>query len=267
MAGEQSGGRPGDGGSAGGEGRALTGGLSGGEWWRTDFGGQSDFGGQPAEDSVYAPETPTAGPPASGPAAPAPQVPVTPPRPSAPPRPVGEPPTRPAVPTAADFAGWDSVVIEFPPDDAEPAPAKPIPDQRAGEPEPEAAEEAGPEQPGRRFMDGRRPSPLLLLAAAVLVGGAVSGLILVLLIGWALTYLSRRLGDLTKKFAVFGIPLIAMTASSLWVWGRAQDRWGSPLAKGDPATRALLTAAPGVLRLAGVLTALFITALAMRRRR
>ncbi|MEY9948747.1 hypothetical protein [Kitasatospora sp. GAS1066B] len=178
-------------------------------------------------------------------------------------------------PTSADFPGWDSVVIEFPPDDTEaaepPGEQRPIPEQRGkggeqpaeGELEPTAGQEALPKG---SFLAGRRPSPLLLLAAAVLVGGAVSGVILVLLAGWGLAYLSARLGDLTKKFVVFGIPLISMSASTLWFWGRAQGRWGGALGKGAPMTHAAFAAAPGVLRVAGVLSALFVLAVAMKRR-
>ncbi|PYC85396.1 hypothetical protein C7C46_06545 [Streptomyces tateyamensis] len=175
-------------------------------------------------------------------------------------------------PTLADFPGWSEVRIEFPPDDTlvpeEPA-AKAIPDQRAGEADAveEPAEEAGGVGRGSRgLLAGRRPSPLLLLASGVLVGGAVTGLILVLLAGWGLAYLSARLGDLTKKFVVFGIPLITMSGSSLWFWGRSEGRWGQPLAKGAT-SHAVFAAAPGVLRLAGVLSALLLLAIAMRRRK
>ncbi|MFE9424470.1 hypothetical protein ACFYNO_16040 [Kitasatospora sp. NPDC006697] len=274
MAGEQSGGRPADGGSAGGEGPALTGGLSGAEWWRTD-GPWQEEPAEPFDGSVYTP-APEAHP------TPVPQVPAVPPKPRHPPDRPAQPPA-PAVdwsagrsPAAAAFPGWDSVVIDFDPEDDSEEVGDPLvkrrpralPEQRAAEAEADEEEvpaEEAVERPG--FLTGRRPSPLLLLAAAVLVGGAISGLVLVLLIGWALAYLSKALSDLTKKFAVFGIPLVTMTLSSLWVWGRAQDRWGTPLAKGGTAGHALLIAAPGVLRIAGALTALFITVVAMRRRR
>ncbi|GAB2750574.1 hypothetical protein GCM10010442_81250 [Kitasatospora kifunensis] len=182
-------------------------------------------------------------------------------------------------PTAADFPGWDSVMIEFPPDDTvvaePPAEERPIPGQRGkgaaaepavAEPTTDGEVTEGQALPRPSLLAGRRPSPLLLLAAAVLVGGAVTGVILVLLAGWGLAYLSARLGNLTKKFAVFGIPMITMTASSIWFWGRSEGRWGEALAKGAPVTHAALDAAPGVLRLAGVLSALFLLAVAMRRR-
>ncbi|MGF1425243.1 hypothetical protein ACQRUO_01880, partial [Kitasatospora sp. LaBMicrA B282] len=175
-------------------------------------------------------------------------------------------PMRP--PTAADFPGWDSVVIDFPPDDTESAAERAVPEPRAAveaaEAEPDQA--AGAAQPKRSLLAGRRPSPLLLLSSGVLVGGAVSGVVLVLLAGWGLAYLSAKLGDLTKKFAVFGIPLLTMSVSTFWFWGRTEGRWGSPLAKGAPMTHAAWSAAPGVLRVAGVLSAVFLLLVAMKRR-
>ncbi|MFD9129724.1 hypothetical protein ACFV0G_33995, partial [Kitasatospora sp. NPDC059571] len=107
---------------------------------------------------------------------------------------------------------------------------------------------------------------LLLLAAVVLLAGAVTGQLLVLLAGWAAAYLSRGLSDFTRKFAVLGIPLITMSASTLWFWGRTQGRWGSALARGDAMNHALWAAAPGVLRIAAVLTAVFLLVLTLRRR-
>ncbi|MGC0315366.1 hypothetical protein [Kitasatospora acidiphila] len=269
MAGEQSGGGPvGEASGAGSSG--LTGGLSGGEWWQPDAPGQPLGGaaGEQADDGVYVarPEAP-ARQRGSGPAIPE--------RPSAP-----APSGAGRAFTAADFPGWDAVTIDFPFED-EPEDAggtaegakQLIPGQRTGAAEPAAAEDGADPDPGaavppeRPLLAGRRPSPLLLLAAAVLVGGAVTGLFLVLLIGWGLVYLSKALRDFTKKFAVFGIPLITMSTSTLWYWGRTQGSWGTPLASGSPMTHAAMLAAPAVLRIAAVGTALFVTAITMRRRK
>lgn len=313
MAGGQSDGQPDErsgersGEESAGQAGALTGGLSGGEWWRVDgpwrvLGSPgSQRGARASDDGVYvdepAPEVPVPSAPRHTLRSPQPSPPPTPPRgrPLLRKRRTPEPPAAPTPapaawliapaapvpsgpvqpPTVADFPGWDSVVIEFPPDDSESADqadARLIPDQRrlAEEADPAGAEEAdlgaGFAAP-RGFLTGRRPSPLLLLAVGVLIGGAVSGLMLVMLAGWGLAYLSHRMGDLTRKFAVFGIPLLTMSGSSLWFWGRTQGRWGDPLSKGAPMTHALLASAPGVLRLAAVLSALFVLAVTMRRRR
>ncbi|MFI8084269.1 hypothetical protein ACIF6L_26130 [Kitasatospora sp. NPDC086009] len=129
-------------------------------------------------------------------------------------------------------------------------------------PQPEPA--AAPPKPSA--MAGRRPSPLLLLASVTLVGGAVSGQIVVMLVGWALGYMSRQLSDLTRKFAILGIPLATISGTSLWYWGRAQGRWGGGLQPGQPAGEIAWSAAPGVLRLAAVLSALFLLGMALKKR-
>ncbi|MCC9306672.1 hypothetical protein LN042_06040 [Kitasatospora sp. RB6PN24] len=278
MAGDQTGQGPVDEPSGAGA-PGLTGGLSGGEWWQAGGPGRSLDGGagEPADDGVY-----LAGP--AGPVRQRGSGPAVPERPGTPPSvPVPSVPVPPGAGrafTAADFPGWDAVTIDFPfeddPEDADGPGAgtkKLIPSQRTGAAAEEAAAGDGSDaqEPAaarqRSFLAGRRPSPLLLLAALVLVGGAVTGLFLVLLIGWGLVYLSKALGDLTKKFAVFGIPLVTMSTSTLWYWGRAQGNWGAPLASGSPMTHAAMMAAPAVLRIAAVGTALFVTAIAMRRRR
>ncbi|MGW4651269.1 hypothetical protein [Kitasatospora sp. NPDC004289] len=268
------------------------------EWWRVDgpwrvLGGQRS--GEPAgaaagaagpdgvSDSVYAPEVPAPAAPVTPPAVP--------PRPSEPPAPSASPaspePSVPSVPpgqsafliaraerggpplSAADFPGWDSVVFDFP-DERAAAPAPVVPEQRTAEPEPSAAADAdgagASPAPRRSFLTGRRPSPLVLLAAAVLVAGVVTGQLLALLAGWGLAYIAPRLGPLTRKFAALVIPLGTMTASSVWQWGRTQGRWGEP-APAEELGRAVWDGAPGVLRLAGALTAVFLLVVTLRRRK
>lgn len=172
-----------------------------------------------------------------------------------------------------DFPGWDSVQVDF-------SVADPVsfPDQRR--PPPPAAELVPPPAPGpvpaprsgaltgalTGTLTGRRPSALLLLAGGLLLAGAVSGLIPVMLVGWGAGYLSRRLGEFTKKFAVLGIPMATMTGWTLWLWGREQGRWGTPVAPGAGIGHIAWNAAPDVLRLAAVLSGLFLLALTLRRR-
>ncbi len=257
-------------------------------------------------ESVYLPRptVPAPAAPASPPAEPAAPrsatvpAPSAPPQPSRPPRPPGpsRPPTPGPVPGGSSapraYAEWDSVHIDLSvfgepvaepdagpgpkpsgepqagerapgePVAGEPQPGEPSP-SKPGTPEPDAAATA-PSRAG--LMAGRRPSPLLLLATVVLLGGAVTGLVLVMLVGWALAYLSRRLGDLTRKFAVLGIPLMTMTGLSLWFWGRSQGRWGVALQPGQQVGQQVWGAAPGVLRLAAVLSALFLLGVTLRRR-
>ncbi|GAA2252509.1 hypothetical protein GCM10010430_40090 [Kitasatospora cystarginea] len=242
------------------------GGRSDGEWWRVDRPQRvlGQPGGAAPEESVYTPEGPADPPPAAAQAGPAPAVGA----PAA-----GAPRPRRVVPgpgpSAADFPGWDSVTFDF--GSAEPAAAPVVPDPRKDPAEaavpatgdtPAAPTGKPPRAAG--LLAGRRPSPLLLIAAVVLLAGALTGQILIMLVGWAAAYLSARLGDLTKKFAVFGIPMATMTASTVWYWGRAKGRWGSPVAP-DQFNHAALTAAPTVLRLAAVLSALFLLVVNLRR--
>ncbi|MEV0530419.1 hypothetical protein [Kitasatospora sp. NPDC050463] len=202
---------------------------------------------------------------------------------------------------SADTGGWDLVMLNF--SDGPGAAIKPMPEQRmdgeeaaaeVAEPPaepapvkgrekaagkargrsrgrgraktPPQAEPAAGKSPKSSVSAGRRPSPLLLLASVTLVGGAVSGQILVMLVGWALGYMSRQLSDLTRKFAILGIPLATISGTSLWYWGRAQGRWGGGLQPGQPAGEIAWSAAPGVIRLAAVLSAVFLLAVAMKRR-
>ncbi|MGW4893707.1 hypothetical protein ACWEQL_15795 [Kitasatospora sp. NPDC004240] len=192
----------------------------------------------------------------------------------------------PSVMSAAGPEGWDFVMYDF--SDTPKAPPAPIPEQRTAPEEESAAAEpggasdgkpgkaAGRPGPGRPakaerssgpgVLTGRRPSPLLLLSSGVLVGGAVTGLMLVMLAGWGVGYLSRQLSDFTRKFAVLGIPLMTMSATTLWFWGRADGRWGEALRPGQQVGAETWAAAPLALRVAAVLSAVFLLAVAMRRR-
>ncbi|MEB8339823.1 hypothetical protein [Streptomyces endophyticus] len=99
--------------------------------------------------------------------------------------------------------------------------------------------------------------PFLLLAALALVVGAVLGNILVLLIGWAVIYLSRQLTLGQKKWAVFGLPGLAALSGLVWLWGRGDGRWGDPIADGR-LSGALDETWPWVLRCAAFASALYL---------
>ncbi len=204
-------------------------------------------------------------------------------------------------PSAPDLGigqpGWTAQYFGLP----EPEPeAAPEPEPEPG-PEPEAAPESAPEPARERpglgrillaalfgkpkaapdapsvppapvpapaaAAGARRPAPLLLLGAGLLLAGAVTGQLLVMLLGWAAAYLSKGWSDLMKKFAVLGIPLVTVTGLTVWNWGREKGRWGGALAPGSDAGATTWAAAPGVLRAAAVLTALFVLAVTLRRRK
>lgn len=123
----------------------------------------------------------------------------------------------------------------------------------------EAEEEAEEEAPLRAPLVPRG-SPFLLLAALLLVTGAVLGNLIVLGCGWFLAYFSRRLTRPQAKWAVLGLPGLVAAGGVVWLWGRTEGRWGAPLslqvegAMGD----ALVGLWPVLLRTAAGLTALYV---------
>ncbi|MFD9301679.1 hypothetical protein ACFWCB_03105 [Streptomyces sp. NPDC060048] len=74
-----------------------------------------------------------------------------------------------------------------------------------------------------------KPHAFLLLAAAALAVGAASGYWLLLAAGWLLAYASRVLGPSERKWVVFGLPGAVFASAVVWLWGRLNGRWGSPL--------------------------------------
>ncbi|CAL9309788.1 MULTISPECIES: membrane protein [Streptomyces] len=142
--------------------------------------------------------------------------------------------------------------------------------QTAEEPAPavEAAEEAA--APGKRRRLPRLPAsgwsnPLLLVAAGLLVAGAVLGNWFVLLLGWLIAYASRRLTPAETKWAVVILPSTAVVAGLVWLWGRMNDRWGDPIAEGHM-NDAVAETWPWVVRGAAVASALFLVWRSQRSR-
>ncbi|MEU6552989.1 hypothetical protein ABZ915_22285 [Streptomyces sp. NPDC046915] len=121
----------------------------------------------------------------------------------------------------------------------------------------------------RRRLPLPRPAagwtnPLLLLAAAALVAGAVMGNPFVLILGWLIAYGSRRLTPAESKWAVMGVPGLALAAGLVWLWGRDNGRWGTPIAQGHM-NDALAETWPWVVRGAAVASALFLVWRSQRR--
>ncbi|MFE9253807.1 HAAS signaling domain-containing protein [Streptomyces sp. NPDC006879] len=80
-----------------------------------------------------------------------------------------------------------------------------------------------------------RPHVLLLLAAAVLVVGALTRSLLLLALGWLMAYGSRTLSPAERKWVALGLPGVVLLGAAVWLWGRAEGRWGEPLATGGVA--------------------------------
>ncbi|MET9436126.1 hypothetical protein [Streptomyces sp. NPDC006551] len=109
---------------------------------------------------------------------------------------------------------------------------------------------------GRRFRLG---SPVLVLAALLLLGGAAFGSLIALAVGWLLAYASRRLSRAEARWAVVILPGLVLTAGAVWLWGRVEGRWGAPIAPGGDAMGAALSETwPWVLRAAAITSAVFL---------
>ncbi|MGW7524834.1 hypothetical protein [Streptomyces sp. NPDC054783] len=133
--------------------------------------------------------------------------------------------------------------------------------------EPEAAEaETEPAVRRRRFRPAAGwTNPLLLLAAAALVAGAVLGNWFALILGWVIAYGSRRLTPAETKTAVMVLPGTAVAAGLVWLWGRFDGRWGRPIAQGHM-NDAIAGTWPWVVRGAAVASALYLVWRSQRSR-
>ena len=151
------------------------------------------------------------------------------------------------------------------------------PAPRKAEKEKPDAEETAPvletaevtEKDGRRRL-ARLPAanwsnPLLLIAAGLLVTGAVLGNWFVLLLGWLIAYASRRLTQAETKWAVVILPSLSVAGGLVWLWGRMNGRWGDPIAEGHM-NAAVAETWPWVVRGAAVASALFLVWRSQRSR-
>ncbi|MFH8474639.1 hypothetical protein [Streptomyces sp. NPDC018000] len=106
--------------------------------------------------------------------------------------------------------------------------------------------------------------PLLLLAAALLVTGAVMGSWLALAGGWLLAYSSRTLSRAEAKWAAMGLPGVVVAGALVWIWGRTEGRWGEPIPQ-DAMAEVLSGMWPVVVRTAAVASAVFLVWRARKR--
>ncbi|WP_199552370.1 hypothetical protein [Streptomyces sp. N35] len=115
--------------------------------------------------------------------------------------------------------------------------------------------------PRLRRAPAERPlsfsNPLLLIAAVLLVVGAVMGSIIPLVAGWGIAYASRRLTPNEAKLAVLWVPGLALASGMVWLWGRVEGRWGEPVAD-NAMGQAVSETWPWVVRGAAVASALFL---------
>ncbi|MGW6542010.1 hypothetical protein ACWGBH_04010 [Streptomyces massasporeus] len=150
-----------------------------------------------------------------------------------------------------------------------PAPRKPEKEKPGTEESAPAVETAEVTEKGSRRIP-RLPTtnwsnPLLLIAAGLLVAGAVLGNWFVLLLGWLIAYASRRLTQAETKWAVVILPSLSVAGGLLWLWGRMNGRWGDPIADGHM-NAAVAQTWPWVVRGAAVASALFLVWRSQRSR-
>ncbi|WP_030954333.1 membrane protein, partial [Streptomyces sp. NRRL S-481] len=132
----------------------------------------------------------------------------------------------------------------------------------------EVTEEAAATKARRRLPRlpaGGWSNPLLLIAAGLLVAGAVLGNWFVLILGWLIAYASRRLTQAETKWAVVILPSLAVAGGLVWLWGRTDGRWGAPIAEGHM-NDAVAETWPWVVRGAAVASALFLVWRSQRQR-
>ncbi|WPW30453.1 hypothetical protein P6B95_25845 [Streptomyces atratus] len=166
------------------------------------------------------------------------------------------------------------------PDMMKPPPARDaVPRPRAGDSADDGpAEDVGTDEaaPRRRRLPGLRrrapresrargfSHPFLLLAAGLLVVGAVMGSWLALAGGWLLAYSSRKLSRAEAKWAAMGLPGVVVAGALVWLWGRTEGRWGEPIPQ-DGMAEALSGVWPVVVRTAAVASAVFLVWRARKR--
>ncbi|MFJ6570052.1 hypothetical protein ACIQNU_21780 [Streptomyces sp. NPDC091292] len=108
-------------------------------------------------------------------------------------------------------------------------------------------------------------NPLLLLAAALLVAGAVLGNWFALGVGWLIAWASRRLTTAESKWAVLVMPGLAVAGGLVWLWGRTDGRWGAPIPEGHMSD-AVGETWPWVVRAAALASAAYLVWRSQRNR-
>lgn len=179
----------------------------------------------------------------------------------------------------AGFVGGIEVpdLLRPPSDDA--ADGEPTPDTREtreDEP-PDGGEQV--DAPGskarRRFRLRRRskeggervPTRLLpMLAAVLLLVGALIGNWIALGLGWLTAYGTRSLSQNESKWAVMGMPGLVAIGALVWLGGRANGQWGADIPE-DGMGDVVAGAWPVVVRAAAVASALFLVWRARRQPR
>ncbi|MGE7391137.1 hypothetical protein ACQKM2_37285 [Streptomyces sp. NPDC004126] len=109
-----------------------------------------------------------------------------------------------------------------------------------------------------------RPHAFLVLAAVLLLAGALTGYWLLLGAGALVAYASRVLGPRERKWVLLGLPAAVFTLAMLWLWGRAAGNWGTPIPS-DQVGPSFQSLWPTLARTAGAATAAYLLWRSRRR--
>ncbi|MBI0300026.1 hypothetical protein JBE04_37605 [Streptomyces sp. PRKS01-29] len=107
--------------------------------------------------------------------------------------------------------------------------------------------------------------PVLLVTVGLLVAGAALGNIILIAFGWVIAYSSTyRRSPAEAKWAALGMPGLVAAGAGVWLWGRADRKWGEPIPE-DGWQDALTDTWPFVVRGAAIASVLFLLWRARRR--
>lgn len=109
-----------------------------------------------------------------------------------------------------------------------------------------------------------RPHAFLVLAAVLLLAGALTAYWLLLGAGALVAYASRVLGPRERKWVLLGLPAAVFTLAMLWLWGRAAGNWGTPIPS-DQVGPSFQSLWPTLARTAATLTAAYLLWRSRRR--
>lgn len=112
---------------------------------------------------------------------------------------------------------------------------------------------------GKAAVGPRSGGLIELSAAALLVVGAVTGSLIPLGLGWLAAWWSPRLSRTEAKWGAAGMPGVVVVGAAVWLWGRADGRWGERIPEGGNAMEEAMTGIfPVLLRVAAVASAAFL---------
>ncbi|MFE7135203.1 hypothetical protein ACFVIM_30530, partial [Streptomyces sp. NPDC057638] len=138
--------------------------------------------------------------------------------------------------------------------------------RRGGPPAAETpAVEKTPEPAAEKAPPRGFDSPFLLVAAALLVAGALFSSYVVLGLGWLCAYASNKLTMAQRKFAVLVLPGVVALTGIVWAWSRVDEASAELDARQESLKEVLGGAWPWMVKGAAFASALYLVLRARRR--